>query len=80
MTFQRRALAHRAANKRMLSTIDKVKVLRKEAKMNSAKYDAERQQRRLLAEAKLKQGLSGQKLGRHKVSEGSSRCATGRRP
>ncbi len=38
--------------------------------MNSAKYDAERQQRRLLAEAKLKQGLSGQKLGRHKVSEG----------
>ncbi|KAK0447200.1 hypothetical protein EV421DRAFT_1733755 [Armillaria borealis] len=46
------------------------KVLAEEAKMNSTKYDAERQQHRLLAEAKLKKGLSGKKLGRHKVSEG----------
>ncbi|KAG7445321.1 P60-like protein [Guyanagaster necrorhizus] len=67
---EKRALAQRAANKRILATVDRVKALSKEAKINSAKRDAERQQRWLLAETKLKKGLSGQKLGKHKVAEG----------
>ncbi|KAG7439418.1 P60-like protein, partial [Guyanagaster necrorhizus] len=70
LPVEKRALANKAANKRILATIDRVKALSKEAKINSAKRDAERQQLRLLAETKLKKGLSGQKLGKHKVAEG----------
>ncbi|RXW11745.1 hypothetical protein EST38_g14110 [Candolleomyces aberdarensis] len=67
---EKRALAELAARKRQMGTIDQAKSLRKA----NAKQNSEQQlvatQRRMALQLKLKQaGLSGQRLGKHKVPE-----------
>ncbi|KIK91165.1 hypothetical protein PAXRUDRAFT_643726 [Paxillus rubicundulus Ve08.2h10] len=64
-----RALAEKAARKRLLSSITMVKSLRSEA----AKAAVARQQaslvRQLALRLKLRKGLAGQRLGKHRVPE-----------
>ncbi|KAF8153315.1 ribosome biogenesis protein Nop53/GLTSCR2 [Crassisporium funariophilum] len=68
---ERRALAERVEQKRMLASISGAKQLRRTNAQVTAAREKEREERRAaLAEKMKKQGLVGQKLGRHKVPEG----------
>lgn len=68
---QKRALAEKAARKRMLATVDSAKLLRKSIARNLATRERLRIQRQAALEEKLKQGLAGQRIGRHFVPEGA---------
>jgi nucleolar protein 53 len=68
--YQKRALAERAAKKRMSATIDNVKSLSRAAQQALHARDDAREQRQLMLREKMKKGLGGQKLGKHKVPEG----------
>ncbi|KAF8921183.1 tumor suppressor protein Gltscr2 [Mucidula mucida] len=68
---EKRALAHKIANKKMMSIIERAKFLRKEAHKTSQQRAEERRVREQALAARLKRGLSGHKLGKHKVAEGN---------
>ncbi|KAL1948397.1 hypothetical protein VTO73DRAFT_12472 [Trametes versicolor] len=68
---EKRALAEKAARKRMLATVDSAKLLRKSIARNLATRERLRIQRQAALEEKLKQGLAGQRIGRHFVPEGA---------
>ncbi len=68
---QKRALAEKAARKRMLATVDSAKLLRKSIARNLATRERLRLQRQAALEEKLRQGLAGQRIGRHFVPEGA---------
>ncbi|KAI9056471.1 P60-like protein [Trametes sanguinea] len=67
---EKRALAEKAARKRMLATVDSAKALRKAISRNLATRERLRAQRQAALQEKLKQGLAGQKIGKHVVPEG----------
>ncbi|KAI0718640.1 P60-like protein [Fomitopsis betulina] len=67
---EKRALAERAANKRMLASVDGAKGLRKALGRDLTARERLRAQRQVEMQEKLKQGLNGQRLGKHKVPEG----------
>ncbi|KAF8893071.1 P60-like protein [Infundibulicybe gibba] len=67
---EKRALAERAAHKRMLATISSVKMLRRSADQELSRRDQAIAARKLALQERLKKGLAGQRLGRHKVPEG----------
>lgn len=67
---QKRALAEKAAKKRMMATIGSVKALRSEVNRKMTLAEQTRIQRLLASQEKLKSsGLSGQRLGKHRVPE-----------
>ncbi|KAF8801238.1 P60-like protein [Phlegmacium glaucopus] len=67
---EKRALIQRAERKRLLASISGAKQLRKSNTELKSIRDQQKEERRLaLAEKLRKQGLAGQKLGRHKVPE-----------
>ncbi|KAL0945916.1 hypothetical protein HGRIS_012199 [Hohenbuehelia grisea] len=67
---EKRALSERAARKRLLASIDSAKSLKRSTeKRLSAQAQANVDKQRALRE-KLRQGLAGQKLGKHKVPTG----------
>ncbi len=55
----------------MMSIIERAKFLRKEAHKTSQQRAEERRVREQALAARLKRGLSGHKLGKHKVAEGN---------
>ncbi|KAI0357644.1 P60-like protein [Trametes cingulata] len=67
---EKRALAEKAARKRMLATVDSAKALRKAIARNLATRERLRAQRQAALQEKLKQGLAGQKIGKYVVPEG----------
>ncbi|KAI0752854.1 P60-like protein [Daedaleopsis nitida] len=67
---EKRALAEKAARKRMLASVDSAKSLRKAISRNLAMRERLRSERQLALQAKFSQGLAGQKVGKHKVPEG----------
>ncbi|TFY68263.1 hypothetical protein EVJ58_g1107 [Rhodofomes roseus] len=67
---EKRALAERAARKRMLASVDSAKALRKAFGRNLAARERLRVQKQEKMQEKLRQGLAGQRLGKHKVPEG----------
>ncbi|OCH90470.1 tumor suppressor protein Gltscr2 [Obba rivulosa] len=68
---EKRALAERIARKRMLASVDSAKSLRKAIAKKHAVSEALRQQREAEEQERLKkEGLAGQRLGKHKVPEG----------
>ena len=54
----------------MLATVDSAKALRKTISRNLATRERLRTQRQAALQEKLRQGLAGQKVGKHKVPEG----------
>ena len=54
----------------MLASVDSAKALRKAIARNLATRERLRAQRQAQLQEKLKQGLAGQKIGKHKVPEG----------
>ncbi|RPD61576.1 P60-like protein [Lentinus tigrinus ALCF2SS1-7] len=68
---ERLALAEKAARKRMLASVDSAKALRKALSRNLATRERLREQQQLAEQKKLKEGLAGQKIGKHKVPEGN---------
>ena len=67
---QKRALAEKAARRRMLASVDSAKALRKAISRDLATRERLRAQRQTSVQEKLKQGLAGHKVGKHKVPEG----------
>ncbi|KAI0372350.1 P60-like protein [Pilatotrama ljubarskyi] len=67
---EKRALAEKAARKRMLATVDSAKALRKAIARNLATRERLRAQRQAALQEKLRQGLAGQRIGKHVVPEG----------
>ncbi|KAJ3498716.1 hypothetical protein NLJ89_g10182 [Agrocybe chaxingu] len=68
---EKRALAERAQRKRLLASINDARSIRKANSRLFSAREKEREQRRLALVEKLKkQGMAGQKLGKHKVPEG----------
>jgi nucleolar protein 53 len=67
---EKRALAEKAAKKRMLATVGAVKMLRRSTEHAVVAREEARAQRELQRQDKLKQGLAGQKLGKYKVPKG----------
>ncbi|KAF8961370.1 ribosome biogenesis protein Nop53/GLTSCR2 [Flammula alnicola] len=69
---EKRALAEKAQRKRLLASINDAKAIRRSTARVMSAQEQEREQRLLkLAEKLKKQGLAGQKLGKHKVPEDS---------
>ncbi|EGO04468.1 hypothetical protein SERLA73DRAFT_44469 [Serpula lacrymans var. lacrymans S7.3] len=66
---ERRALAEIAARKRMNDTVGRVKSLRSEVDRTMKAREQAQSARDLSYRSKLRQGLSGRKLGKHKVAE-----------
>ena len=54
----------------MLASVDSAKALRRAISRNLAAREQLRQQQQLALQEKLKKGLGGQKIGKHKVPEG----------
>lgn len=67
---QKRALAEMANHKRLLASVDSSKSLRKKIAKDSLERTRLLQHRKLREQEKLRQGLAGQKLGKHVVKEG----------
>ncbi|KAI0634326.1 P60-like protein [Trametes polyzona] len=68
---EKRALAEKAARRRMLATVDSAKALRRAIARNLATRERLRAQRQAALQEKLKQGLAGQRIGKHVVPEGA---------
>ena len=68
--LQKRALAEKTARKQMLASVDSAKILRKSIVRDLATREKLRAQRQAQVEDKLRQGMAGQKVGKHKVPEG----------
>ncbi|KAH8101723.1 P60-like protein [Cristinia sonorae] len=69
---EKRALAEKLAQKRLLTSVTSAKSLRKSLIRTTAQRERELLERRRKAEEeKIKNGLAGQKLGRHVVPEGN---------
>ena len=68
--MQKRALAEKAARKRLLASVDAAKSLRRALARDIATRERQRLERQLALQAKLSHGLAGQKVGKHKVPEG----------
>lgn len=54
----------------MLASVDSAKALRKALSRNVAARERLREQQQLALQEKLKKGLAGEKIGKHKVPEG----------
>ncbi|RDX45800.1 P60-like protein [Lentinus brumalis] len=67
---EKQALAEKAARKRMLASVDSAKALRKALARNVAARERLREQQQLALQEKLKKGLAGERIGKHKVPEG----------
>ncbi|KAI0943675.1 hypothetical protein AcW1_002776 [Taiwanofungus camphoratus] len=67
---EKRALAEKAARKRMLASVGSANALRKVLSKNLAARERLRVQRQQAVQEKLRKGLAGQRLGKHKVPEG----------
>ncbi|KAI0827318.1 P60-like protein [Trametes gibbosa] len=68
---EKRALAEKAARRRMLATVDSAKLLRKAIARNLATRERLRVQRQAQLQEKLRQGLAGQRIGKHFVPQGA---------
>jgi nucleolar protein 53 len=66
---EKRALAEKAARKKMLATITMVKSLRSTAEKVGQQQNQARLARQLALKMKLRKGLAGQRLGKYKVPE-----------
>ena len=70
MICQKRALAERLAQKRLLASVHTAKSVQKSLKRSLAEKERQRiQAHKREAEERLKNGLAGQRLGRHLVPE-----------
>ncbi|KAJ7578394.1 ribosome biogenesis protein Nop53/GLTSCR2 [Mycena floridula] len=67
---EKRALAEKTAKKRMHSTINDAKSLHRQTNKILSLREKATAQRKQAMEDKLRKGLAGQKLGKHKVPEG----------
>ncbi|OBZ76085.1 Uncharacterized protein C22F8.09 [Grifola frondosa] len=67
---EKRTLAEKAARKRMLACVDSAKALRRSMGRDVAARERIRAERQRVLAEKLRQGLAGQKIGRHTVQEG----------
>ncbi|EDR12759.1 uncharacterized protein LACBIDRAFT_292782 [Laccaria bicolor S238N-H82] len=68
---EKRALAERAEHKRMIASISNAKIMRRSTARLLSEQEKKHLERRLALEEKVrKQGLVGQKLGKHKVPQG----------
>ncbi|KAF8212516.1 ribosome biogenesis protein Nop53/GLTSCR2 [Mycena galopus ATCC 62051] len=66
---QKRALAEKARKKNEIAIINSVKLLRRTANKTLSAREQAHEARRAALQEKLKRGLGGQKLGKHKVPE-----------
>ncbi|KAH7928988.1 P60-like protein [Leucogyrophana mollusca] len=66
---EKQALAEKASKKRLLASIPAAKSLRSAAGKIQQAHEQARLARRLALRAKLRDGLAGQRLGKHKVPE-----------
>ncbi|KAF9231246.1 P60-like protein [Melanogaster broomeanus] len=66
---EKRALAEKAARKRLLNSIYTIKSLRSEAVKAADASEQARLARQLALRLKLRKGLAGQRLGKHRVPE-----------
>ncbi|EIW79440.1 P60-like protein [Coniophora puteana RWD-64-598 SS2] len=64
---EKHALAERALRKRLLGSVSQARSFRKEADRSAETREQARLARLFAQNAKLKQGLAGQKIGKHKV-------------
>lgn len=70
LVVQKRALAEKAANRRLLASIPLAKGLRRSTARVIAEREVELAQKKLALKDKLRRrGLAGQRLGKHKVPE-----------
>lgn len=67
---EKRALAEKIARKRMLASVDSAKAMRKALGRTLAERERVRTERQQAEEERLKKGLGGQRLGKHRVPEG----------
>jgi nucleolar protein 53 len=74
---EKRALAEKAARKKMLATITMVKSLRSTAEKVGQQQNQARLARQLALKMKLRKGLAGQRLGKYKVPENEIEVQTG---
>lgn len=69
--MQKRALAERAAKKRLLVSIGAAKAMRLAHKKRLLQLERERESKKLALEEKIRNaGMAGMKLGKHAVPEG----------
>ncbi|KAJ6485690.1 ribosome biogenesis protein Nop53/GLTSCR2 [Mycena sanguinolenta] len=66
---QKRALADKARKKNQLAVINDIRLLRRTANKTLSAREQAREARRAALQEKLKRGLAGQKLGKHRVPE-----------
>jgi len=66
---QKRALADRAAKRKLLASVFTAKALRKSLEHSTASRERLREERRRMVREKLKQGLAGQRFGKHTVQK-----------
>ncbi|EPQ50756.1 P60-like protein [Gloeophyllum trabeum ATCC 11539] len=67
---EKQALAERAARKRLLTSVTSVKALRSMVNRSLSLSEKTRAERQRADEEKLRKGLAGQRIGKHKVPEG----------
>ncbi|TFK52820.1 tumor suppressor protein Gltscr2 [Heliocybe sulcata] len=67
---EKQALAEKAARKRLLTSVSSAKSFRSLANKSLSASERARAERELAAQEKLRKGLAGQKIGKHKVQEG----------
>lgn len=67
---QKRLLAENAAKRRLMASIPGARGLRRTLDRDSRTRQAENARRALAMREKLRRGLAGQQIGRHKVNEG----------
>jgi nucleolar protein 53 len=68
--FQQRSLKERANQKKLLATLDRLKALRKDVEAARTEQERITAERKLEKMEKLRKGLVGQRVGKHKVTEG----------
>jgi hypothetical protein len=68
--FQQRSLKEKANQKKLLATLNRLKALRKEVEAARTEQERNAAERKLEKMEKLRKGLVGQRVGKHKVTEG----------
>jgi nucleolar protein 53 len=68
--FQQRSLKEKANQKKLLATLNRLKALRKEVEAARTEQERNAAERKLEKMENLRKGLVGQRVGKHKVTEG----------
>lgn len=69
MRYQKRAVAERATKRKLLASVFTAKSIRKTLEKSTASIEKRREEKRRILRGKLKQGLAGQRFGKHVVQK-----------